>query len=188
VPNSDNGGGNSTNGGGAFPSQQDDYQSRPWENADYFDLVVSAIGFYVATLGMKATTENTLRLANSYLIGTFIAGVCWNLWNVFLYLIFVKDETVPKPDDDQTVSLDRDDFATVAFFTVLLPLLVWFLCCLRAYQFRQLLDEAEQEAAERIRSQLTVDNGGEEETSGNARELTEIASSSSPPSNRPMIV
>jgi hypothetical protein len=199
VPNHDNDddrGGNSTNGGGdgggGYPSHDADYQTRPWETADYFDLVVSAIGFYVATLGMKATTENTLRVANNYLIGTFIAGVGWNLWNIFLYLLFVKDETGPKPDDDQTVSLDRDDFATVAFFTVVLPLLVWFLCCLRAHQFRQLLEEAEQEAAERIRSQLTVDDGGGGEVTGdgNGRELTEIiaSSSSSPPSNRPMIV
>jgi hypothetical protein len=194
VPSPDNGGSNSTDGGGGYsPPQGSEYQTRPWENTDYFDLIVSSIGFYVATLGMKATTENTLRLANDYLIGTFIAGVCWNVWNVFLYLIFVKDETTDKPDDDQTVALDRDDFVTVAFFTVVLPLLVWFLCCLRAHQFRQLLEEAEQEAAERIRYQLTVDNGGvEEETNGNAnaRELTEISSlpSSTRSSNRTMIV
>ena len=196
LPNNDSGNSTDGGGGGGFPSQGPDYETRPWENSDYFDLVVSSIGFYVATLGMKATTENTLRLANSYMIGTFIAGVCWNIWNVFMFFVFVKDQTTGKPDDDTSaVTMDRDDFVTVAFFTVLLPLLVWFLCCLRAHQFRQLLEEAEEEAAERIRQyQLTVDDGGAEEASnnGNARELTELSSSlpltSSRPSAQPMMV
>ena len=43
-----------------------DYDTRPWEKSDWFDLVVSGVGFYVATLGLKATTENTLVLASAY--------------------------------------------------------------------------------------------------------------------------
>ena len=163
-----------------FPNNQEEYQTRPWETPDYFDLAVSAIGFYVATLGMKATTENTLQLANAYMIGTVIAGIGWNLWNVFMYIMFYREETAPKPEDDEnSITLTRDDFATVAFFTVFLPLMVWGLCCARAWQFRQLLEEAEQEAAERIRSQLTLQEGG---IDGNAREMTEISS------NRPSVV
>eukprot|EP00980_Cylindrotheca_fusiformis_P011372 scaffold2637_cov153-Cylindrotheca_fusiformis.AAC.9 len=126
-----------------------DYESqvRPWKNSDYFDLVVSSIGFYVATLGMKATTENTFRLATAYFIGTIIAGIGWNLWNVFMYAAFVDEKS-------ESEALSRDDYVTVAFFTVLLPMLVWGLCVARAYEFRRLIEEAELEAAERIRSQL----------------------------------
>jgi len=136
---------------------------RQWQNSDYFDLMVSAIGFYVATLGMKATTENTLRLATAYMIGTVIAGIGWNLWNIFSYVKFVKEQSAPK-DDDEVIPLSRDDYVTVAFFTVMLPILVWGLCFARAWEFRRLIEEAEAEAAERIRSQLTISDGSNDES------------------------
>jgi hypothetical protein len=165
-----------------------DYQVRAWENQDYFDFLVSGIGFYVATLGMKATTENTLRLANAYCIGTVIAGILWNCWNMFMYTMFVQEETSSSSQDngvnvdDDRIPLTQDDFVTVAFFSVGLPLMVWGLCCTRAWQFRQLIEEAEQEAAERIRSQLTLTEGDNDDdnTNANARELTELSSSSRP--------
>lgn len=174
------GGGNSTDDG-MYPHV--DYEPRLWEKQDYFDLLVSTVGFLVARLGMKATQENTSRLATLYLIGTMIAGILWNVWNVFEFTIFVKDETVPK-DDDTVIPLTNDDFRTIAIFTVLLPVGVWFLCCARAWQFRHLIEEAELEAAERIRSELNLSEGApttvttsavaDEE---NARELDEISSS-----------
>lgn len=139
----------------AFGSGNYEPQVRPWQNSDYFDLIVSCVGFYVATLGMKATTENTFRLATAYFIGTIIAGIGWNLWNVFMYALFVKEESEPK-DDDEAIPLTRDDYVTVAFFTVMLPMLVWGTCVARAWDFRRLIEEAELEAAERIRSHLPV--------------------------------
>mmetsp|Transcript_23140 Transcript_23140/g.35218 ORF Transcript_23140/g.35218 Transcript_23140/m.35218 type:complete len:439 (+) Transcript_23140:166-1482(+) len=162
------------------------YQVRQWESEDYFDLLVSGIGFYVATLGMKATTENTLRLANAYMIGTIVAGISWNVWNAWMYLLFVKEETTPN-DDDEIMPLTTDDFVTVAFFTVMLPLGVWWMCCVRAWQFRALIAEAELEAAERIQSQLRLTEGAEDEQGGDGpneeRELTQISSSSNPNSS-----
>lgn len=143
------------------PNAPSQMEPRTWHNSDYFDLIVSVIGFYVATLGMKATQENTLRLANAYLIGTIVAGIGWNAWNVFMYVLFYREETQPS-DDDDLPPLTRDDFVTVAFFTVAMPLMVWGLCCARAYEFRRLIEEAETEAAERIRSQLSMHEQGHE--------------------------
>ena len=167
-----------TNNSGGYPDQ---YEVRPWEIQDYFDLAVSAIGFYVATLGMKATTENTLRLATAYLVGTVIAGIAWNLWNGWMYMLFVQQETTPN-DDYVMIPLTRDDFVTVAFFTVMIPLGVWWMCCLRAWQFRMLISEAELEAAERIQSQLRLTEGvdDDQEDNFNGRELTELSSSNIP--------
>jgi hypothetical protein len=118
-------------------------------------VVVSAIGFYVATLGMKATQENTLRLANAYFVGTVVAGIAWNAFNIFGYVMFYKDESEPT-DDDEVPPLTRDDFVTIAFFTVAMPFMVWGLCWARAFEFRRLIEEAEIEAAERIRGQLSA--------------------------------
>jgi hypothetical protein len=161
-------------------------EPRDWRMSDYFDLAVSATGFYVATLGMKATQENTLRIANAYLIGTILAGIGWNAWNVFMYVMFYEQETAPS-DDDDLPPLTRDDFITVAFFTVAMPFFVWGVCCARAWEFRRLIGEAEEEAAERIRSQLTmtvdaVGNDGENDDVGignhsrrNERELMDFS-------------
>jgi hypothetical protein len=147
-----------------MPYDQPAMETREWQISDFFDLMVSAVGFYVATLGMKATQENTLQLANAYMLGTIIAGIGWNAWNVFMYIVFYQQETAPS-DDDDFPPLTRDDFITVAFFTVAMPLFVWVVCCARAWEFRRLIEEAEEEAAERIRSQLTMsvqEGGGNE--------------------------
>lgn len=111
---------------------------------------------------MKATTEHSLRLATAYMCGTVVSAILWTVWNVFTYVCFVKKELAPK-DDDEVMPLTRDDFATVAFFSVMLPMLVWGVCVARAWEFRRLIEEAEIEAAERIQSQLTVSEGNNEE-------------------------
>lgn len=128
-------------------------QIREWENRDYFDLVVSAIGFAVALLGMKATTENTSRLATVYLIGTFIEGIGWNIWNILWYFKYVKDNASQSKEEDVE---GYDDLVTAAFFIIMLPCFAWCLCCVRAWEFRRLIGEAEVEAAERVQSQLTI--------------------------------
>jgi hypothetical protein len=160
----------------AYSPKDADYETRSWETHDYYDLAVSAIGFYVATLGMKATTENTLRLANAYLVGTIIAGVTFTIWNAFIYLEIINEEAKPKADGDERPPWTQDDYITVAFFTVFLPMLVWFGCCLRAWQFRFLLEEAEMEAAERIRSQLQTSSEEDDDGDEDSTEMTEINS------------
>jgi len=192
------GGGNYTEGGeGNFnhPIDTDflddtvdpmeDYEPRLWQTQDYFDLLVSAIGFYVGSLGMKATQENTFQLATAYAIGTIIAGIGWNFWNVYEYIKFYKEQQEYRAEysghdgrdhgnstnsyadnDDELPPLTRDDMITVAFFTILLPLFVWFLCCVRAFEFRRLLGEAEEEAAERIRNEYVVREGDETDRDG----------------------
>mmetsp|Transcript_32661 Transcript_32661/g.79202 ORF Transcript_32661/g.79202 Transcript_32661/m.79202 type:complete len:236 (+) Transcript_32661:194-901(+) len=155
-PHSDDAGqGNST----AHPDEDNQPQSRPWENYDYCDLLVSALGFYVATLGMKATTENTLRLATAYFVGTAAVGVLWNVWNIFVYAMFVKEKSSPEDDDEEP--LTRDDYVTVALFTVALPMLIWGLCVARAYEFRKLIEEAEIEAIGRIHRHTQTDEEAE---------------------------
>lgn len=160
---------------------------RTWQTSDYCDLVVSGFGFYVGTLGMKATTENTFQLATLYAIGVILEGIGWNIWNVYEYYKFIQEQnneelmisdnnnntTTPQSnnqnsnsihnayddyylegDGEEYVSppLTRDDFITVAFFTILMPMMVWFLCCIRAFEFRRLIREAEEEATERIQN------------------------------------
>ena len=157
------------------------YEVRAWQTQDYFDLLVSGIGFYVGTLGMKATQENTSKLATAYAIGTIVAGIGWNLWNVFEYYKFYEDQMERQNNhngtDDSSVPdynnggideqpLTRDDFVTVAFFTIAMPLFVWFMCCVRAFEFRRLIREAEEEAAERIRNEYTETNATNTNTAG----------------------
>ena len=169
-------------------------QVRPWESSDYYDLVVSGVGFYVGMLGLKATQENTLQLATMYAIGTIISGILWNIWNIFEYIHFFEKQTEYRDDydnhnddndnnsgsgsgsnnshssngnynkdnqdypdyNDELPPLSRDDFVTVAFFTILMPLSVWILCCIRAFEFRRLISEAEEEATERIRNEYNT--------------------------------
>ena len=121
---------------------------------------------------MQATQENTSKLATAYAIGTIVAGIGWNLWNVFEYYKFYVEQMERQSDDSPDFNgnsdeqpLTRDDFVTVAFFTIAMPLFVWFMCCVRAFEFRRLIQEAEEEAAERIRNEYMENNGEEEEGS-----------------------
>lgn len=154
-----------------------DYVVRTWQTQDYFELLVSAIGFYVGTLGMKATQENTFKLATAYAMGTIVAGIGWNLWNVYAYIRFFEEEEERQMHDgysNATSDSDkneadwnngerppytRDDYIAAAFLTILMPLFVWFLCCARAFEFRRLIGEAEEEAADRIRNEYVVNDG-----------------------------
>jgi hypothetical protein len=190
-------------------------QVRPWENSDYYDLVVSGCGFYVGMLGLKATQENTLQLATMYAIGTIISGILWNIWNIFEYIHFFEKQTEYRNDyddnnhnynddnndnnkngsstghnsnnsnngsynknsqdypNDELPPLSRDDFVTVAFFTILMPLSVWILCCIRAFEFRRLISEAEEEATERIRNEYN-NTETTEQTTGTDNENNSI--------------
>ena len=174
---------NYNSGDDIFPSEDDDGMNNntvtpggsqdmaDWNLANTFDFVISAMGVYVAVIGLKATTLNTLRLARTYLTGTFLTGIGWCLFNYVMTYKMDKENTENKEESrDGMPPMSDDDLAWQALTVMVLPCMVWMLCCLRAWQFQFLLREAEQEAEERIRSELTNitgdsnGNAGEEET------------------------
>jgi hypothetical protein len=127
----------------------------PWTMANTFDTIISVMGVYVAITGLKATTANTLRLARTYLMGTFLTGIGWCLFNyVMTYRIDKELEKEHHESRDDLPPMTNSDLAWQAMSVMVLPCMVWILCCLRAWQFHFLLREAEQEAEERIRSEL----------------------------------
>ena len=138
-----------------FPPQPE-MEMRTWRNSDYVDLAISALGFYVATLGIKATTENTMRLAKQYLIGTVAVGIAWNIFYYYLNIQAEKEadqKRVDATDDDEFGVLPDSTYYVQAAFAIMLPAMLWFVCCVRAWQFHGLLQEAEAEAEERIRNE-----------------------------------
>mmetsp|Transcript_5625 Transcript_5625/g.7844 ORF Transcript_5625/g.7844 Transcript_5625/m.7844 type:complete len:407 (-) Transcript_5625:122-1342(-) len=140
-----------------------DPEMRHWRNSDYFDLALSTFGFYVATLGIKATTENTRSLARRYMICTAIVGVFWNCFYFYLNVMMEKDieaKRLAKQDDDYILPpTPESDTYIKAFLGIVIPMMVWVLCCVRAWQFHHLIAEAEEEAEERIRTELDLEEG-----------------------------
>ena len=143
-----------------------DMEIRTWRNSDYVDLAISTVGFYVATLGIKATTENTMRLAKRYLAGTLVVGTAWIAFYYYLNVDAERraDEERSEKEDNDLPAMSESDYYVQAAFAILLPALVWLLCCVRAWQFHGLLREAEEEAEERIRNEISdVEEGRPEE-------------------------
>ena len=137
-------------------------EPRTWRNSDYFDLCLSAFGFYVAMLGIKATTENTRRLSRRYLICTIIVGCLWNGFYYYLNVQAEKDldaKRIAKHTDDVIPPMSDKDFLVQAFLAIIIPAMVWVLCCIRAFQFHSLLRVAEEEAEERVRGELDLEEG-----------------------------
>lgn len=130
-------------------------QMRTWQNSDYFDTIISAFGFYVSLLGIKATTENTLSLAKRYFICLIIAGIGSNC-----YYYYLNIQATTKQAQDRNQHVDPTELYTTALVGIFLPITVWTLCIIRAYQFQMLIREAEVEAEERTRG---LANSGEEE-------------------------
>jgi hypothetical protein len=107
-----------------------------------------------------------------YLIGTVTTGIAWMIFNfVMTYKIDLKVEAkreeahtshrwndTGNADHDQFVLLDDDDIRWQAISVMVLPGMVWLMCCLRAWQFQYLISEAEQEAQDPIRSELEFVN------------------------------
>ena len=139
-------------------------QIRTWQNSDYFDALISAFGFYVSLLGIKATTENTLPLARRYFLCLLLAGVGYNLY--YYYTNLHQEE---KRAHESNLEINSSELRTTAFMGILLPMTVWLLCIVRAYQFQALIREAEVEAEERTRGQNGEDpsNNGDEVPYGN---------------------
>uniref|UniRef100_A0A7S3KY54 Ubiquitin-like domain-containing protein n=1 Tax=Amphora coffeiformis TaxID=265554 RepID=A0A7S3KY54_9STRA len=140
------------------------HEMAEWNMGNTFDFIISAMGVYVAIVGLKATTLNTLRLARTYLTGTFLTGIGWCLFNyVMTYKLDKEMAENHEESRDGMPPMSDDDLAWQALTVMVLPCMVWMLCCLRAWQFQYLLREAEQEAEDRIRSELaniTGDSNG----------------------------
>lgn len=117
---------------------------RTWQDSDYADAVISGFGFYVSLLGIKATTENTLQLARRYFVCLLVAGIASN---AYYYYVNVHQMTMTAEERNET--LDDATLFGGSFVGILLPLTVWTMCIVRAYQFQLLIREAELEAQER---------------------------------------
>jgi hypothetical protein len=138
-----------------------DMEMRTWQDSDYFDALISAFGLYVSLLGIKATTENTLRLARRYLLCLSVAGVCSNC---YYYYLNVDAQSRQAEAHDQTI--EGSALYATAFVGILLPLTVWMMCIIRAYQFQSLIREAEVEAEERTRGSYGGGGGENNEVVG----------------------
>lgn len=163
-PSDDAPGGNSTASGDAEPRYAGvSYQQ--WGVLHYFDLMLSLAGVYVSLMGLKAANHNALMLARRYLYGTFIVGVYWILFNYFLTFrdekrMYEKLEEQQEQQDPEGIHDDMPsdgDLLSQAMSVMVLPSMIWGICCLRAWQFHHLLHEAEAEAEERIRAQASGD-------------------------------
>ena len=133
---------------------------RTWQNSDYADAAISGFGFYVSLLGIKATTENSLSLARRYLICIVIAGIANNM-----YYYYMNIHTMKKTADERNQNLDDASLYGGSFVGILLPLAIWTMCVVRAYQFQLLIREAELEAQERnitVEAVSNQNNGREE--------------------------
>lgn len=115
-----------------------------WQNIDFVDFFISGLGFYVATLGIKATTENTVALAKRYFFLLLLVGSGWLSFNT-------QQTLLEKESENENNEEDISDFElySQAFWSMFLPILVWALCFLRAFQFSRLMQEAQREADER---------------------------------------
>lgn len=132
-----------------------------WGWPQTVDTFVSCLGIYVALIGLRASTENTLRLARHYMLGLFAAGGAWLLFNFFFMAAVEKkveeeQETEHANDKDFTPMSDSDIYSQ-ALQVMVLPGIVWFMCWMRAWHFHHLLHEAEYEATERMQSQARDD-------------------------------
>ena len=116
-----------------------------WHNSDYFDFIVCIMGVYVAKLGLRATSETTLKLVRRYFVFLIFVGVSWLTW-----YFFTTVDNEKRLDKDHGYTESSADLYTNAFFASVLPFFLWITCFLRAWQFQVLVRDAEQEAEERI--------------------------------------
>lgn len=138
-------------------------ETRDWQNSDYFDLILNFFGFYVATLGIKATTENTRKGVRKYFAGLLVVGMCYVAYDYFLAYQRGSDRQEQAreskdadddfskmddilPEDDLEINLESGNLYLEALMQVVLPIAIWFLCFLRAWQLQKLVNEAELES------------------------------------------
>lgn len=148
------------------------YQQWNWLNS--VDLFISVLGVYVALIGIKASNENTMRLAKQYLWGTATVGVLWWLFNY--YITVELDESMEQQheerDDDLFPPMSQKDIYNQALSVMVLPGVLWVLCCFRAFQFHFLLREAEEEAEARMQPYTEEEEEDPERASSNSTGAT----------------
>lgn len=164
-----------------YEQEQIQEEMQIWHPRNNVDFIVSALGVYVALLGIRATNETTLRVAKQYMYGTVVVGIAWMMYN-FWFTVHVDEELDQMRRDEQhnytrshnnssdghspygpsDTHYDDDnipyrtdyDYYMQNLSLMMIPGMVWILCCVRAWQFQYLLEEAEQEATERIRNEV----------------------------------
>mmetsp|Transcript_50067 Transcript_50067/g.60220 ORF Transcript_50067/g.60220 Transcript_50067/m.60220 type:complete len:436 (+) Transcript_50067:275-1582(+) len=122
---------------------------RTWKQSDYYDLAISVGGFYVARLGILASTVHTRQLARNYYLGLVFIGCNW----IAYYYIMGYTATKEQYQNDEE-SYKQSDLVISTLFGMLLPMIVWLTCFVRAYQFSMLIVEAEAEAEERMAARV----------------------------------
>jgi Ubiquitin family len=154
-----------------------------WTMSNTVDLLVSIIGVYAGLLGIKASNENTLRQARKYLRATVAAGVSWFAYNFYVTYLFDEKMDIEQRemyDDDKvfpSASTTPSELINQVLSVMVLPALLWILCCARAYQFQNLLQEAEEEAATRMLPTTTASAAASVTDAGSARDIEQQASS-----------
>ena len=162
---------------------------RSWRKSDYADLFISTCGFYVATLGVRATTENTLISAKKYFYGLVFVGLLWISYSYYLDVLYSSNEIENKNDDsngsNSNSEEDDDEPERNVYISALiaasLPIFIWGLCFFRAYEYQELVRQAELEAHER-HDRLT------RELERGSTEITDANTASSSNSTRSSIV
>lgn len=154
----------------SIPGQNQYEEQLPeWQNKDFFEMAICALGMYVALLGIKSTSEHIgMAIARRFVVLLGVLGVSWNL---YLYISYVDELKARETSEDYK---DGKVFSD-AFFATALPLLLWLMFFLRAIQFYMLVKEAENDAEERTRSLAsaivspTGNNGGDSDEESGGR-------------------
>lgn len=144
------------------PASSNQVEMREWRNSDYIDLVISTFGFYVATLGIKATTDNTLRTAKRYYFGLIMTGLAW----IGYYYYINVDDARQRQNQSHTSTIDDSNSTSTdysnenydpdtniymeGFYGIMFPIFIWSMCFIRAWQFQTLIAEAEREMQTRF--------------------------------------
>lgn len=112
-----------------------------WTNLSWLDLCVAIAGVYVSCLGLRAANENRVNTARRYCMGLVFVSIGWLLYN---FLITYRVDEVLANENTS------DDALSEALQVMVLPAVVWGMCLFRAWQFQQLLVQAEEDANERL--------------------------------------
>jgi len=161
------------------PTASSDIQYRPWRQSDYLDLIVSMAGVYVALLGLRASTENTIAGSKQYFITLVAVGIMWLGYYFYIGVVKQEEDRDKEQEEDgganngnSTTTNNTSQYGNIYVQTLVsltLPIAVWIICFYRAWQFRSLLLEAQREAEERhIYRDVTIN----ENNDGNELRLT----------------
>ena len=83
-----------------------------------------------------------------YFVCLVIVGIASNCY--YYYLNVRAEERLA---NERNKAINPASLYTDAFMGILLPMVVWLLCIIRAYEFQRLIRDAENEAQERVSAQ-----------------------------------